>query len=64
LKRAELKGAMHKRDIDPQKEIRYRFRVAQTKLKETYRPEQETYVKSKIELIESSVINKQAALAW
>ena len=55
---------MHKRDIDPTRENRYRFRAAQTELKETYRTEQETYIKSKIEMIKSSAINKQAALAW
>lgn len=62
LKQAYLKMAMHKRDIDPTRENRYHFQVAQIELKET--TEQETYIKFKITLIERFAINKQAALAW
>lgn len=63
-KRADLKAALYQRDTNPSRENRYRYRAAQTKLKHTYRTEQETYINSKIELIENSAINKQAALAW
>ena len=59
LKRADLKVALHNRDIEPARENRYQFRAAQTELKETYRIEQETYIKSKIELIERSAINNK-----
>ena len=64
VKRENLKKASIEKNQNPSRENRYQFRRAQNGLKQTNQIEQETYVQSKIDLINNAAINKQAALAW
>ena len=64
VKHENLKKASIEKNQNPSRENRYQFRRAQKDLKQTYQIEQETYVQSKIDLINNAAINKQAALTW